>query len=1030
MQTSMSGAKLPAGRKAPSGAPSISVSQSRASRSVVSSAGGMGKKKQASEEDYPSLQLADPKTGELKEMAPYRLNRSAPPPPPALVEGKGSDARSMADRSETRSVYRAPSIASRSKGARSVRAQSSHEMDQISYSVSFSGLESDESGDNESVASSRLEEDEEADRADREDVDRAPEAEKPEIHREWAYDDDQPPKGADTDQAVSLIFEESETHTLLDLPQHAHAPSAHSPLSSRCPGFSPRGGAGRWHGWTQTCVAQDSPLYIKVLESNDRYKKKLKQNQQQKDTLAAKSVITLGPDPTHFGNQAIRHQKRLVPCSFPTPRPTAPPPHRPTARTPRDALTRAGMRTCGSQSTESEVAVPIVFAEEPKPKAEGPAPETAGPPKLNLGDINKSALGHPSATAAPRAGRDGWPGGPSAQPATERIAELRRLMEATPTSSPRASTRPRSWPSSITASITASTNAPVTPCPHRHRPPPAKAGLEALRQRAAAASQQQADKGTDTMAAPGVMPTGAPDQAMRLLPNQRVHPVQVNLWDIWDASGMRAAAEGRARGRGAGAQGDEDPRPAEDDQSEAPPPRPRPAHQLGPKRRCPPGECPSGPGGPLGTMGHDGHRDHHQRRHLAQAQEARLARENVLFVQNLFHEPIMQYRNLLPLPLPEPDARSPVLYRLWAYQCDLTAGLPVAAIAVNRHNPQPQVRCGPAAGADPVLVAEEPWAPQTVIRTPVGVTALAFSVAHPPIIAAGMYDGSIASTTSASATPSPSSRQAGLDRRRHGAGEPGLGLDRRQGVLWNAAKGFEHTDLMRLRRLTSTRPKLTAKLTPSSPAPPAALACPAAAAAPEGRPPVRPPGPRTATDAFISRVASGTCFDFQMHAAADHNMSPFCPEFFLSCSADWTARLWHSEHEETPLFTFQSFKDYVADVVWSPTHSSLFVTATGDGTLDVWDLAHSTVDPLIAGAPQDSPLGALAFGPDGTVLFAGDAQGAVHVYKLANIPPRTADALRQAVMAEGHTLLGGDEKAQQQQAQQAQRQQTPSEPPS
>jgi len=36
--------------------------------------------------------------------------------------------------------------------------------------------------------------------------------------------------------------------------------------------------------------------------------------------------------------------------------------------------------------------------------------------------------------------------------------------------------------------------------------------------------------------------------------------------------------------------------------------------------------------------------------------------------------------------------------------------------------------------------------------------------------------------------------------------------------------------------------------------------------------------------------------------------SPFCPEFFLSCSADWTAQLWHSEHDEAPMFVFQTFK--------------------------------------------------------------------------------------------------------------------------
>ena len=33
--------------------------------------------------------------------------------------------------------------------------------------------------------------------------------------------------------------------------------------------------------------------------------------------------------------------------------------------------------------------------------------------------------------------------------------------------------------------------------------------------------------------------------------------------------------------------------------------------------------------------------------------------------------------------------------------------------------------------------------------------------------------------------------------------------------------------------------------------------------------------------------------------------SPFCPEMFLSCSGDWSIRLWHQERME-PILTFHS----------------------------------------------------------------------------------------------------------------------------
>jgi len=56
--------------------------------------------------------------------------------------------------------------------------------------------------------------------------------------------------------------------------------------------------------------------------------------------------------------------------------------------------------------------------------------------------------------------------------------------------------------------------------------------------------------------------------------------------------------------------------------------------------------------------------------------------------------------------------------------------------------------------------------------------------------------------------------------------------------------------------------------------------------------------------------------------------------------------------------------------------------------LAAFGVGRRRVDPLITDEPEkghEHPLSALAFSPDGTVLFAGDATGAVRVYKLANI---------------------------------------------
>jgi len=371
---------------------------------------------------------------------------------------------------------------------------------------------------------------------------------------------------------------------------------------------------------------------------------------------------------------------------------------------------------------------------------------------------------------------------------------------------------------------------------------------------------------------------------------------------------------------------------------------------------------------------------------------------------------------------------------------------------------------------------KNPRYPQTIIKTPAGVTAIDFSASHPQLIAAGMYDGAIAVYDVRKRNPKPILDTGGLAGKHsdpvfqvtwidadseRGESLVSISTDGKV-VLWNMAKGFEHTDLMKLRRLTSNRgTKATAKLTPLFPTSSTIPSAPALAApAPKGRPSATPtpassvlaPAPAAGsalhTDAFISRVASGTSFDFQTHKGADHNIylvgtedgtihkcsrsypeylenylghsgpvyrlrwSPFCAEYFLSCSADWTARLWHSEHEESPMFVFQTFKDYVADIAWSPVNAAVFATCCGDGRLDIWDLSASPVDPIVSVVPErgaECAFGAMGFTPDGTVLFAGDAQGAVHVYKVAHIADTAArggEPLRTAVMTERGALRG------------------------
>ena len=77
--------------------------------------------------------------------------------------------------------------------------------------------------------------------------------------------------------------------------------------------------------------------------------------------------------------------------------------------------------------------------------------------------------------------------------------------------------------------------------------------------------------------------------------------------------------------------------------------------------------------------------------------------------------------------------------------------------------------------------------------------------------------------------------------------------------------------------------------------------------------------------------------------------SPFVSSAFLSCSADWTIRVWHQDVTR-PMLTLQSSADYVADLQWSPANSTIFASVTGDGLVSTHALSahpHCAVDGFV-----------------------------------------------------------------------------------
>lgn len=137
---------------------------------------------------------------------------------------------------------------------------------------------------------------------------------------------------------------------------------------------------------------------------------------------------------------------------------------------------------------------------------------------------------------------------------------------------------------------------------------------------------------------------------------------------------------------------------------------------------------------------------------------------------------------------------------------------------------------------------------------------------------------------------------------------------------------------------------------------------------------------------------------------------PFHTDLFLSCSADWTVRLWTTERS-LPLLTFQTGCDDVHDARWSPSNSTVFACATAGGCVEVWDLSLSTLKPAARHTEAGVRMTSVAFHGVDSVLAAGDSAGGVTVLSVPDAfrpgedeseqQSRLANAMEANVMKKG-----------------------------
>lgn len=335
-------------------------------------------------------------------------------------------------------------------------------------------------------------------------------------------------------------------------------------------------------------------------------------------------------------------------------------------------------------------------------------------------------------------------------------------------------------------------------------------------------------------------------------------------------------------------------------------------------------------------------------------------------------------------PPEEPSSRSPVdanyagvmtseeseagFEELWSWSAPMTHGRCVTGMSWNHVN-QDVLAVGygdlGCTARQPGLVLfwslRNPVYPERILTLSSGCTALDFSRTSPQLLAVGMRDGAVAvydvrrddhgilaaPVLDSENTPGKHMEPVwqvqwinkGIER---GESLVSISTDGRV-VEWSMKKGLEESTLMVLKRVGSS-------------------------------------------EGVISRQASGLCFDFPIDDASIYlagtedglvhrcscsyneqyletysghtgpvyriRCSPFWPPAFLSCSADWTVKLWHQKSSE-PVHSFQSvdLSDVVHDVAWSPRNATVYASVAGDGRIEIWDLTQSTLDPIISQFP-------------------------------------------------------------------------------
>lgn len=371
------------------------------------------------------------------------------------------------------------------------------------------------------------------------------------------------------------------------------------------------------------------------------------------------------------------------------------------------------------------------------------------------------------------------------------------------------------------------------------------------------------------------------------------------------------------------------------------------------------------------------------------------------------------------------------LIHLFKFSCDLTQGRQVSCIDINSINNELiavsygefDIDCTQKLqrGILAFWTLKNPGFPEKIIYTDHSITCCQFSKKNPHMIAVGDSHGNIAVYNIRSddfATPIAESKDIEgkhtdiiwelqwVDREAKGEGLVTISGDGRV-IEWTMKKGLEYQDLTQLKRETNPNQK--------------DVFSSAAADEKEKKSGMTfiftgglsidfPKGENINYFAATEDCSIHKCSvsypdqyleNYYGHAGPIYRVrcNPFwngneCP-IFLTCSYDWTVRVWNARENTEKLVCQQisniALKAQVNDIEWSPYTSSRFASVTNDGRIEIWDLFEDNLNPLVTHFDKDSngaeihtPKTIVRFGPPGPssqIILSGNLVGEVDVYR-------------------------------------------------